>query len=182
MDLGICVKALNAGRISHTSGTSSGTQGAYMKEGGGVPGAFALDALRRVWTSTAVRRGLHRAASRLPRRDRLLLSRQRDEVIDRIRVPALTATAEDDPFVPTTTFRDPSVTELNIIAAIMPHGGHWRMSSAPLAATTVIGRTGDRASPIITSRHPERLHQERPKLRPLPRLFVLEVDKHVAAA
>ena len=31
-------------------------------------------------------------------------------VIDRIRVPALVITAEDDPFVPPDAFRDPAVT------------------------------------------------------------------------
>jgi predicted alpha/beta-fold hydrolase len=46
-------------------------------------------------------------------------------VIDRIRVPALIITAEDDPFVPEQPFRDPRVTghpciELHVLA----HGGH----------------------------------------------------------
>jgi uncharacterized protein len=46
-------------------------------------------------------------------------------VIDRIHVPALIITAEDDPFVPTTPFRDPRVTanpRLQVI--ITQHGGH----------------------------------------------------------
>ena len=46
-------------------------------------------------------------------------------VIDRIRVPALIITAEDDPFVPATPFRDPKVTRNpHIELAICEHGGH----------------------------------------------------------
>jgi predicted alpha/beta-fold hydrolase len=46
-------------------------------------------------------------------------------VIDRLRVPALIITAEDDPFVPATPFRDPKVTgNPHIELAICEHGGH----------------------------------------------------------
>ena len=46
-------------------------------------------------------------------------------VIDRIRVPTLIITAEDDPFVPTAPFRDPRLTgNPNITLRITPHGGH----------------------------------------------------------
>jgi uncharacterized protein len=46
-------------------------------------------------------------------------------VIDRIRVPALIITAEDDPFVPVEPFRDPRVTgNLCIRLIVTPHGGH----------------------------------------------------------
>jgi predicted alpha/beta-fold hydrolase len=46
-------------------------------------------------------------------------------VVDRIRVPALVITAEDDPFVPAEPFRDPKVTNnLCITVKISPHGGH----------------------------------------------------------
>jgi uncharacterized protein len=46
-------------------------------------------------------------------------------VIDRIRVPTLIITAEDDPFVPTEPFRDPRLTgNANITVRITPHGGH----------------------------------------------------------
>jgi len=46
-------------------------------------------------------------------------------VIDRIRVPALIITAEDDPFVPSQPFRDPKVTgNPHIDLRISPHGGH----------------------------------------------------------
>jgi predicted alpha/beta-fold hydrolase len=46
-------------------------------------------------------------------------------VIDRIRVPTLIITAEDDPFVPVEPFRDPRVTSNpNIRVAMTRHGGH----------------------------------------------------------
>ena len=46
-------------------------------------------------------------------------------VIDRISVPALVITSEDDPFVPTAPFRDPRLTgNPNIRLFMTPHGGH----------------------------------------------------------
>jgi len=46
-------------------------------------------------------------------------------VIDRVRIPALIITAEDDPFVPVTSFRDPAIANNpNITLVITPHGGH----------------------------------------------------------
>ena len=46
-------------------------------------------------------------------------------VIDRIRVPTLIITAEDDPFVPSQPFHDPKVTgNPNITLQICAHGGH----------------------------------------------------------
>jgi predicted alpha/beta-fold hydrolase len=46
-------------------------------------------------------------------------------VIDRIAIPTLIVTAEDDPFVPAEPFRDPRVTRnANIATVITAHGGH----------------------------------------------------------
>jgi hypothetical protein len=46
-------------------------------------------------------------------------------VADRIRVPALVITAEDDPFVPTAPFRDPALARNpHVRLVITPHGGH----------------------------------------------------------
>jgi predicted alpha/beta-fold hydrolase len=46
-------------------------------------------------------------------------------VIDRIRVPALVISAEDDPFVPSAPFRLPKVTgNPNITVVLCEHGGH----------------------------------------------------------
>jgi uncharacterized protein len=54
-------------------------------------------------------------------------------VIDRIAVPALIITAEDDPFVPTEPFRRPEVRENpNIQLLITAHGGHCGFLDAPV--------------------------------------------------
>jgi predicted alpha/beta-fold hydrolase len=46
-------------------------------------------------------------------------------VIDRVRVPALIITAEDDPFVPPDAFRHPSVTSNpHVVLHLCGHGGH----------------------------------------------------------
>jgi uncharacterized protein len=46
-------------------------------------------------------------------------------IIDRIRVPTLVVTAEDDPFVPVEPFRDPKIADNpNIELHICQHGGH----------------------------------------------------------
>ena len=46
-------------------------------------------------------------------------------VVDRIRVPALIITAEDDPFVPSQSFQDPKVTgNPHIDLRVSAHGGH----------------------------------------------------------
>jgi predicted alpha/beta-fold hydrolase len=46
-------------------------------------------------------------------------------VVDRIRLPALIITAEDDPFVPSAPFRDPRVaSNPHITLMLTRHGGH----------------------------------------------------------
>jgi predicted alpha/beta-fold hydrolase len=52
-------------------------------------------------------------------------------VIDRIRIPALIITSEDDPFVPIEPFRDPRVAaNPNITLVVTRHGGHCGFVSA----------------------------------------------------
>ena len=53
-------------------------------------------------------------------------------VIDRIRVPALIITAEDDPFVPAEPFHDPLVAgNPSITVKISAHGGHCAFVEPP---------------------------------------------------
>jgi predicted alpha/beta-fold hydrolase len=53
-------------------------------------------------------------------------------VVDRIRLPALIITAEDDPFVPVAPFRDPSIAaNPHIRLMITRHGGHCGFVSEP---------------------------------------------------
>ena len=55
-------------------------------------------------------------------------------VIDRIRVPALVITADDDPFVPSAPFHDPKVTgNAHIDLRISAHGGHCGFVGPPSA-------------------------------------------------
>jgi predicted alpha/beta-fold hydrolase len=55
-------------------------------------------------------------------------------VIDRVRVPALVITAEDDPFVPSEPFRDARVAANPFITAIIcEHGGHCGFVGSPTA-------------------------------------------------
>jgi hypothetical protein len=53
-------------------------------------------------------------------------------VVERIRVPALIITAEDDPFVPVEPFRDPKVAaNPNVTLVITRHGGHCGFLGTP---------------------------------------------------
>jgi predicted alpha/beta-fold hydrolase len=53
-------------------------------------------------------------------------------VIDRVRVPALIITAEDDPFVPPAPFRDPKVTgNPHVTVKLSAHGGHCAFIGPP---------------------------------------------------
>ena len=53
-------------------------------------------------------------------------------VIDRIAIPALILTAEDDPFVPPDPFRDPrSASNPHITTIVTAHGGHCGFVGAP---------------------------------------------------
>ncbi len=54
-------------------------------------------------------------------------------VIDRVALPALIVTAEDDPFVPAEPFRDPKVAgNPHIRTVITSHGGHCGFVSRPV--------------------------------------------------
>ena len=81
-------------------------------------------------------------------------------VIDRIRVPALIITAEDDPFVPDAPFRDPAVTgNPHITVVITPHGGHCAYRRARRRRLRrLLGGAGDRAVCVDVSAA-EMLHQ-----------------------
>jgi len=53
-------------------------------------------------------------------------------VVDRIRVPALVITAEDDPFVPVEPFRNPALTSNpNVTLVVTRHGGHCGFVADP---------------------------------------------------
>ena len=89
------------------------------------PGDFSLEALDSVRTVrrfdelyTAPHHGFADAADYYHRASAL-------RVTDRIRVPALILTAEDDPFVPTVPFRSAEIAgNANVTVVVTPHGGH----------------------------------------------------------
>lgn len=98
------------------------------------PGRFDLTRLRKVWSVrtfddvyTAPHFGFTGASDYYHRASAM-------RVIDKVRVPALIITAEDDPFVPVTPFRDPTVTtNPNITLRITKHGGHCGFVAPPSA-------------------------------------------------
>lgn len=100
-----------------------------------LPGLFDLDGLDRIRTVrefdeafTAPHHGFRDAADYYHRASSL-------RVVDRIAVPTLILSAEDDPFVPPEQFRDTAVvTNPHISTAILRHGGHCGFLADPTPA------------------------------------------------
>jgi predicted alpha/beta-fold hydrolase len=96
------------------------------------PGDWDLAPLRKIWTIrafderyTAPHHGFAGASDYYHRASAM-------RVIDRIAIPALILTAEDDPFVPSEPFRDPRVTRNpHITTIVTSHGGHCGFVSEP---------------------------------------------------
>ena len=96
------------------------------------PGRFDVARLREVWSVrkfddlyTAPSFGFKNAADYYHRASAM-------RVIDRISVPALIITAQDDPFVPVAPFHDPKLTSNpNITLKITSHGGHCGYVTQP---------------------------------------------------
>jgi predicted alpha/beta-fold hydrolase len=126
MDLGRCVTALERrSNFVYQWNFVKNLKARMRRKAAAHPDLFALDPLRRVWTVrqfdeayTAPHHGFRDATDYYHRASAM-------RVVDRIRVPTLIITAEDDPFVPPEPFRDPAVTgNPNITVLITPHGGH----------------------------------------------------------
>jgi predicted alpha/beta-fold hydrolase len=126
MDLALCVEALErTSNIAYEWNFVRNLKGRMRRKAAAWPGDYSLDALRRIRTVrqfdeayTAPHHGFRDASDYYYRASAM-------RVIDRIRVPALILTAEDDPFVPSSPFRDPEVTgNPNVQVVITPHGGH----------------------------------------------------------
>jgi hypothetical protein len=126
MDLARCVDALERrANFVYQWNFVRNLKARMRRKAAAFPGAFSLDALRGIWTVrrfdeayTAPHHGFRDAEDYYYRASAL-------RVIDRIRIPALIVTAEDDPFVPDAPFRNPEVTgNPNITVVITPHGGH----------------------------------------------------------
>jgi len=126
MDLASCVEALERrANIAYEFNFVRNLKARMRRKAAAFPGDYALEPLRRVWTVrqfdeayTAPHHGFSGATDYYHRASAL-------RVINRIRVPALILTAQDDPFVPTGAFSDPAVTgNPHITVVITPHGGH----------------------------------------------------------
>jgi predicted alpha/beta-fold hydrolase len=126
MDLAACVQALERrSNLAYEWNFVRNLKGRMRRKAALFPGEFSLAPLSRIWTVrqfdeayTAPHHGFRDAADYYYRASAL-------RVADRIRVPALILTAEDDPFVPPATFRDAALTSNpNVTVVITPHGGH----------------------------------------------------------
>jgi uncharacterized protein len=126
MDLTACAEALERrSNLAYEWNFVRNLKGRMRRKATVFPGEFSLEPLGRIWTVrqfdeayTAPHHGFRDAADYYYRASAL-------RVADRIRVPTLIITAEDDPFVPVSTFRDPAVVaNPNITVVMTPHGGH----------------------------------------------------------
>lgn len=126
MDLAVCVEALERkANLLYEWNFVRNLKARMKRKVAAWPDAFNLAPLGSVRTVrqfddafTAPHHGFRDAADYYYRASAM-------RVIDRIRVPALIITAEDDPFVPSGPFRDPAVTaNPHITVVITPSGGH----------------------------------------------------------
>jgi predicted alpha/beta-fold hydrolase len=126
MDLAACVEALERrSNYPYEWNFVRNLKARMRRKSAAFPGEFSLEPLRRIWTVrqfddayTAPHHGFRDAADYYYRASAL-------RVVDRIRMPTLIITAEDDPFVPTSTFGDAAVTSNpNVTVVMTPHGGH----------------------------------------------------------
>ncbi|PYR63526.1 MAG: alpha/beta hydrolase [Acidobacteria bacterium] len=126
MDLAACVAALERkSNVAYEWNFVRNLKGRLRRKAAAVPGLFPLEPLKRIWTVrqfdeayTAPHHGFRDAYDYYHRASAM-------RVIERIHVPALIITAEDDPFVPVSTFRDAAVTSNpHITVVITRHGGH----------------------------------------------------------
>lgn len=126
LDLEACVRALERGsNFVYQWNFVRNLKNRMRRKQAHFPGAFDLSALDRIRTVrqfdaayTAPYFGFASAEDYYHRAAAL-------RVIDRIEVPALIITAEDDPFVPHQSFRDPAiVNNPNVTLVVTQHGGH----------------------------------------------------------
>jgi predicted alpha/beta-fold hydrolase len=126
MDLAGCVTALERkANIAYEFNFVRHLKARMRRKAAIFPNDFPLDRLGRVWTVrqfdeayTAPHHGFRDASDYYYRASAM-------RVIDRIRVPALIMTAEDDPFVPVDPFRDQSVvSNPHVNVVVTRHGGH----------------------------------------------------------
>lgn len=133
MDLAVCVRALERRHnAAYQWNFVRNLKARMRRKSAAFPGAFALEPLRRIWTVrqfdeayTAPHHGFRDASDYYHRASAI-------RVVDRIRVPALILTAQDDPFVPVPPFLEPAVTGNPwVTVAVLPNGGHCAFVERP---------------------------------------------------
>jgi predicted alpha/beta-fold hydrolase len=131
MELAECVAALERKQnFVYQWNFVRGLKARMRRKNAAYPGRFPIDRLAGVRTVrqfdeffTAPHFGFNGASDYYHRASAM-------RVIDRIRVPALIITAEDDPFVPIGPFRDPRLAANPHISLIVTrHGGHCGFAS-----------------------------------------------------
>jgi len=136
MELGECVRALERRRnLIYQWNFVRGLKARMRRKSQAHPGKFPLDRLPEIRTVrqfdemfTAPHFGFEGSGDYYHRASAM-------RVIDRISVPALIITAEDDPFVPVGPFRDPLIAaNPNIRLIVTSHGGHCGFLSAASGA------------------------------------------------
>ena len=132
MELEACVAALERRQnVVYQWNFVRGLRARMQRKARCHPGRFALEPLSGIRTVrqfdeayTAPHFGFAGASDYYHRASAM-------RVIDRVRVPALVITAEDDPFVPAGPFRDPRVTSNpHLQVHVTRHGGHCGFVSA----------------------------------------------------
>jgi uncharacterized protein len=126
IDLESCVSAIERREnLLYQLNFVRNLRGRMRRKARAFPGDWDLKPLRRIWTIrefdehyTAPHHGFAGASDYYHRASAL-------RVIDRIAIPALIVTAEDDPFVPPEPFRHARVTSNpNLTTILTTHGGH----------------------------------------------------------
>jgi uncharacterized protein len=136
LELEQCVRALERpSNVAYQWNFVRNLKRRMRRKDAGFPGRFDLSRLDRIRTVrqfdaaytapffgfTSAEDYYHRAAAL--------------RVIDRIAIPALIITAEDDPFVPVDAFRDPALTgNPHITLIVSEHGGHCGFLGQPEGA------------------------------------------------
>jgi predicted alpha/beta-fold hydrolase len=133
MDLAVCVNALERrANIPYQFNFVRNLRKGMRRKAAAFPADYSLEPLRRVWTVrqfdeayTAPHHGFQNAADYYYRASAV-------RVIDRVRVPTLVLTAENDPFVPVEPFKAAAVTNHPCITVVITaDGGHCAFVEAP---------------------------------------------------
>jgi predicted alpha/beta-fold hydrolase len=133
IDLERCVRAIERrANIAYHFNFVRNLKGRMRRKAKSWPGAFDLGRLGSIWTIrkfddvyTAPSHGYAGASDYYHRASAIRLA-------DRIRIPTLILTAEDDPFVPAEQFLDPALRDNpHVAVCVERHGGHCGFATDP---------------------------------------------------